>query len=47
MMSAFLDSYSGLKLLLRLNADRLLYIAALGAALAAGAWLSARTLPVF
>lgn len=46
-MSVMSDLYRGLSLLVDLNLDRFLYLAALSAGLFLGAYLTARSLPVF
>ncbi len=39
-MNMFFDKTRGLGLLLALNSDRILYLAAIAAAMSAGAWLA-------
>lgn len=46
-MSALVDEARGFWLLVELNLDRFLYVVALSAALFLGAFLAARSLPVF
>ena len=46
-MSVLADGYRGFWLLVDLNLDRFLYVAALSAALSLGAYFAARSVPVF
>lgn len=46
-MSALANGYRGFWLLVDLNLDRFLYVAVLSAGLFLGAYLAARSIPVF